>query len=104
MTDGRKRRESQTSRERMPVRYLWASIYGYHHRSDPYREPPGRKGSREEKADDGDKAVFTGRPASAMTPLMSDKGCERVGSAVRVRRLLAKGVSRRCHRVMVVGK
>lgn len=56
-------------RTRMPVLYVWASVYGYHHSADhPCKEPPGRKGSMDPSLGDGNEAVFTGHPASAMTP------------------------------------
>ena len=71
---------SGRERKRASVRYVWASIYGYHHPSDPYREPPRRKGSREEKMDGGNEAVFTGRPASVRTPpSISDEGVRKGG-------------------------
>ncbi len=57
-------------RERVPVRYVWASVYSYHqHPVDQRMEPPGRKGSVGEKQDSGgNEAVFTGRPASERSP------------------------------------
>ena len=67
-------------KERVPVRYLWPSIYGYQRPSNPYMEPPGRKGSREVRVDGGNEAVLTGRPASEMTPLSaSDEGVRKGG-------------------------
>ena len=46
---------------------------------DPCKEPPGRKGSMEQMLGDGNEAVFTGRPASAMTPLINDEGARKGG-------------------------
>lgn len=64
---------------KMPVLRVWASLYRYHRPVDPYMEPPGRKGSLGEKQDDGNKAVFTGRPAVPHgMPLIRDEG-ERKG-------------------------
>jgi IS605 OrfB family transposase len=61
--------------ERVPVRYVWGSIYSYHHPVDLRMEPPGRKGSAGERRGGGNEAVFTGRPASERTPLSeSDEG------------------------------
>lgn len=60
-------------KEKASVIYIWPSLYGYHRPSDPYMEPPGRKGGREERVDDGNGAVFTGRPASERTPLTKDE-------------------------------
>ncbi len=56
-------------RRKVPVRYVWASVYGYHCPADPRMEPPGRKGSVGEKRGDGNEAVFTGRLAFERTPL-----------------------------------
>ncbi len=64
VTIGRNRK-----RERVPVHYVWASVYGYHHPVDQRMEPPGRKGSVGEKqGSGGNEAVFTGRPASERSP------------------------------------
>jgi len=57
------------SRRKVPVCYVWASVYGYQHSADLRMEPPGRKGSAGEKRGGGNEAVFTGRPASERTPL-----------------------------------
>ena len=72
--------ESRGEKVRPRVKYLWPSIYSHQCPSDPYMEPPGRKGSRETKAGDGDVAVFTGRPSSRMTPLTRwDEGVRKGG-------------------------
>ncbi len=74
-------------KERMPVRRVWASIYGYHHPSDPYMEPPGWKGSGGATMDGGNGAVFTGRPAGrdAAPKEKFDEG-ERKGGECRANR------------------
>ena len=64
VTIGRKKKP----REKVPVRYVWASVYGYQHPVDRRMEPPGRKGSVGEKQGGGNEAVFTGRPASERSP------------------------------------
>lgn len=56
------------SRRKVPVCYVWASVYGYQYSADPRMEPPGRKGSAGEKRGGGNEAVFTGRPAFERTP------------------------------------
>jgi hypothetical protein len=77
VTTGRKKKP----RERVPVRYVWGSVYGYHrHPVDRRMEPPGRKGSVGEKQGGGNEAVFTGRPASERSPpSMSDEGVRKGG-------------------------
>lgn len=72
--------KSGRSKMRMPVRRVWASIYGYHRPSDPYREPPRRKGSGGATTDCGNGAAFTGHPAGrdATSEEHSDEG-ERKG-------------------------
>ena len=72
-------------RERVPVRYVSASLYGRAKPRDPYMEPPRRKGGAGENSAWRNQAVFTGRPASERTaPSESDeevrKGGERGGS------------------------
>ncbi|MDG6930571.1 MAG: IS200/IS605 family accessory protein TnpB-related protein [Nitrososphaerota archaeon] len=68
--------------ERVPVQYVWTSLYGYGSPKDPYMEPPGRKGSVGKNLGGNGQAVFTGRPA--VWPLIRDegerKGGERGGS------------------------
>jgi len=66
-------------RERVPVRFVWASLCGYDHPADPYMEPPGRKGSREKSLDGSGQAVFTGRPAGPSGPPLNDNEGERKG-------------------------
>jgi IS605 OrfB family transposase len=78
-------KSSNRPRERVPVRYVWASLYGYAGPTDPYREPPRRKGSRGANSVLYHQAVFTGRPASGRTPSSASgdavrKGGERGGS------------------------
>ncbi len=68
------------SRRKVRVCYMWASVYGYQHPADTRMEPPGRKGSAGEKRGVGNEAVFTGRPASEMTPLSeNDEGVRKGG-------------------------
>jgi IS605 OrfB family transposase len=68
------------SRRKTAARYVWASVYGYQHSADQRMEPPGRKGSAGEKRGGGNEAVFTGRPASELTPLSeSDEGVRKGG-------------------------
>jgi IS605 OrfB family transposase len=62
---------------KVPVMYVWASIYGHGSSADPSMEPPRRKGSLEWKPAGPDGAVFTGRPATERSPL-SLRGCELV--------------------------
>ena len=63
-------------RERVPVHYVWTSLYGYGFPKDPYMEPPGRKGSMGKNLRGNGQAVLTGRPA--VWPLIRDEG-ERKG-------------------------
>ena len=63
-------------RERVPVQYVWTSLYGYGFPKDPYMEPPGRKGSMGKNLGGNGQAVLTGRPA--VWPLIRDEG-ERKG-------------------------
>ncbi len=62
-------RREERPRERVPVRYVWASVYGYQHPVNQRMEPPGRKGSAGERQGSGNEAVFTGRLAFERTPL-----------------------------------
>jgi len=62
-------------KHKVSVLYVWASIYGHGFSVDPRMEPPCRKGSMETKLNSQDTAVFTGHPASALTPL-SLCGCD----------------------------
>ena len=64
-------------RERVPLRYVWASVCGHQHPVDRRMEPPGRKGSVGEKQGGGNEAVFTGRPAFERTPLIKDEGARK---------------------------
>ncbi|WXG44895.1 MAG: hypothetical protein WED04_12845 [Promethearchaeati archaeon SRVP18_Atabeyarchaeia-1] len=70
-------------RVRVPVRYVWASLYGYARPRDPYRAPPGRKGSRGLKPGGLGRADFTGHPACREreqgTPRMRDDGVRKGG-------------------------
>jgi hypothetical protein len=60
-------------KDRMNVMYVWASIYGYQCYTDPFIEPPRRKGSRGERRSNGNEAVFTGQPASVRTPRIREE-------------------------------
>jgi hypothetical protein len=67
-------------RERVPVRYVWASLYGSARPGDPCMEPSRRKGGRGENPVPHGQAVFTGRLASARTPQSeSDEGVRKGG-------------------------
>ena len=57
---------------KVPVRYVWPSIYGYRGPADPYGAATnGRKGSGEQRPGPDNAAAFTGHPAEPSAPPMS---------------------------------
>jgi hypothetical protein len=57
-------KRNKKPRERVPVHYVWASLYGYAMPRDQYIEPPRRKGSNGKNLAMQDHlAAFTGHPA-----------------------------------------